>query len=159
MDRDTIREFVYDIGREAEALSRVTQKLLEITRLENKKQAALIPTDMKKVVCEAMKILSSLAEEKSVVLESTLDEDCIILADSDSLHQIIFNLAENAIKYNKKGGRVTVLLFKRDMDVRFIVDDTGVGYPWKICPMFSTDFTGSTSPVPASREAAGSASP
>ncbi len=134
MDRDTIREFVHDIGKEAERLSRVTQKLLEITRLENKKQASLVPTDIKKVVVEALKILLSLAEEKQVTLESSLDEGCVILADSDSLHQIIFNLVENAIKYNKKGGSVNVLLYKKDKNVRFIVDDTGVGIPAESLP-------------------------
>jgi signal transduction histidine kinase len=134
MDRAKIREFVYDIGREAERLSRVTQKLLELTRLENKKQAALVPTDVKRVAGEAMKMLTSLAEERDVALESSLDEGCLILADSDSLHQIIFNLVENAIKYNRRGGRVTVLLYKKEGEVRFIVDDTGVGIPKESLP-------------------------
>ncbi len=134
MDRDTIREFVYDIGKEAERLSRVTQRLLELTRLENKKQVGLVPTDIKKVVGEAMKILGPLAEEKDVLLESTLDDGCVILADSDLLHQIIFNLVENAIKYNNKGGRATVLLYKKEKEVRFIVDDTGVGIPEESLP-------------------------
>ncbi len=129
MDRATIREFVYDIGKEAERLSRVTQRLLELTRLNSRKNIALVPVDVKKVISEAMKILGTLAEGKKVELTGNLDEGCIILADSDLLHQIIFNLTENAIKYNVENGSVTVLLFKKDNEVRFIVDDTGIGMP------------------------------
>jgi signal transduction histidine kinase len=129
MDRATIREFVYDIGKEAERLSRVTPRLLELTRLNSRKNIALVPVDVKKVISEAMKILGTLAEGKKVELTGNLDEGCIILADSDLLHQIIFNLTENAIKYNVENGSVTVLLFKKDNEVRFIVDDTGIGMP------------------------------
>ena len=134
MDRETIRDFVYDIGKEAERLSRVTQRLLELTRLNNRKNLALVPVDLKKVVSEAMKILNTLAVERHVTLTGNLDDSCIILADSDLLHQIIFNLTENAIKYNVENGSVTVLLFKKDREVRFIVDDTGIGMPEESIP-------------------------
>jgi signal transduction histidine kinase len=140
MDRETIRDFVYDIGKEAERLSRVTQRLLELTRLNNRRNIALLPVDVKKVVTEAMKILNTLAVERRVTLTGSLDDNCIILADSDLLHQIIFNLTENAIKYNVENGSVTLLLFKKNKEVRFIVDDTGIGMPEESIPFIFDRF-------------------
>ncbi len=125
----TIREFVYDIGREAERLRRITQHLLELTRLHNADTARQEKVDMARVSEEALKMLRPLAAERGVVLESRLGRECCVLADADDLHQIIFNLVENAIKYNVPQGSVRVLLYRRDQTVRFLVDDTGVGVP------------------------------
>ena len=47
----------------------------------------------------------------------------------DDLHQVIFNLVENAIKYNVPDGRVNLLLYRQGGMVHLIVDDTGVGVP------------------------------
>lgn len=129
IDRATIREFVCDIGREAERLTRVTQKLQELTKIGSAAREQRSEVDVRRVVQEAMKMLRTLAEQKSVELQSSLAEDCLILANPDDLHQVIFNLAENAIKYNVPGGQVNVLLFRRGDSVELLVDDTGVGVP------------------------------
>ena len=129
MERATIREFVYDIGREAERLTRVTQKLQELTRLGAKTSGDAVEVDVRRVAQEALKMLRTFAEQKDVTLESTLADGCRILANADDIHQIIFNLVENAIKYNVVGGSVNVLLYTMDRRVELIVDDTGEGVP------------------------------
>ena len=129
MDKATVREFVYDIGREAERLARVTQQLQELTKLGSKARELREDVDLGKVVSEAMKMLQTLAEQKDVTLDSTLADKCIVRANPDDLHQIIFNLVENAIKYNVAGGRVNLLLFRREDTVQLVVDDTGEGVP------------------------------
>ena len=129
MDGETIREFVSDIGREAERLSRITEKLLDITRLKSPQDERFAPLDMGEVVEQAMKMLRAIAGDKGIQIECKIGEGCNILAVKDDIHQIVFNLVENAIKYNVKNGSVTVLLFVKDDTVRFIVDDTGIGIP------------------------------
>ena len=129
MDRAMIREFVYDIGREAERLTRVTQKLQELTKLGSKARESRDNVDLKHVAQEAMKMLRTYAEQRDVTLSSTLSEDCIIYANSDDIHQVIFNLVENAVKYNRPEGSVNVLLFRREDRVELLVDDTGPGVP------------------------------
>ncbi len=128
MDGETMREFMQDIGSEADRLTRTTEKLMNITRLETPETAGGV-TDMKFVVEKAIRMLETLAADKGVRLDVRLSERCFVKADADDLHQIVFNLVENAIKYNVEKGRVTVLLFKRDRTVRFIVNDTGIGIP------------------------------
>ena len=129
MDRATILEFVGDIGREAERLGRVTQKLLELTRLGSAARETRESVDLKRVCEEALKMLRSLAEEQGIALESRLDEGCRVYANADDLHQVVFNLAENAVKYNVPGGLVRLLLYRKDQTVHLLVDDTGVGVP------------------------------
>ena len=58
-----------------------------------------------------------------------MDKDCAVLTLEDDMYQIIFNLVENAIKYNHDGGQVHVRLQRREDDVVLRVEDTGVGIP------------------------------
>ncbi len=129
MDKATVREFVYDIGREAERLGRVTQQLQELTKLDSKARELREDADLGRVAAEAMKMLLTLAEQKKVTLSSNLAEKCIVRANPDDLHQIIFNLVENAIKYNVPGGNVNMLLYRLGDSVELVVDDTGEGVP------------------------------
>ena len=129
MDKATVREFVYDIGREAERLARVTQQLQELTKLGIKARELREDVDLGKVAAEAMKMLLTLADRKDVTLGSNLAEKCIVRANPDDLHQIIFNLVENAIKYNVPGGKVQMLLYRLGDTVQLVVDDTGEGVP------------------------------
>ena len=129
MDTATMREFVSDIGREAGRLTRITQQLQELTKLGSVRRELREDTDVGRVAEEALKMLRPLAEQRSVSLEHTFARDCVVCANPDDLHQIIFNLVENAIKYNVPGGRVQVLLFRREGMVLLVVDDTGEGVP------------------------------
>lgn len=129
MDAETMREFVADIGSEAERLRRITEKLLTLTRLDEGKQVERTSVDVKKVVESTMHLLAPLAEQWNVTLEKDLGDGCIVYAAEDDIYQVIFNLAENGIKYNLPGGTVSILLYASDDKVHLIVDDTGIGIP------------------------------
>ena len=134
MPPELLRDFAQDIGVEAERLSRTTEKLLELTRLDVQKKVKLGPVDLAEVAENALKMLNVLAAERRVTLERELARGCIVRAEADDLHQVIFNLVENAIKYNVEGGRVTVLLYVREGEVRLHIDDTGIGIPEEDLP-------------------------
>ena len=131
---ELLREFVVDIGQEAERLTRITEKLLELTRLDIKRQEIRNAVDVAQVINESMKMLRTLAENKSVNVECQLGENCVIWANSDDIHQVVFNLVENAIKYNVIGGSVNVFLYTKEEKVNLIIDDTGVGIPAEDLP-------------------------
>jgi len=129
MPEATIREFVGDIGREAARLGRVTQQLQNLAKIGARAEEFRETVDVRAVAEEAMKMLLTLAEQRNVSLTPMLSDGCQILANPDDIHQIIFNLVENAIKYNISGGNVQVLLFEREGKVHIMVDDTGEGVP------------------------------
>ena len=126
---EVIHEFIEDIGLEAERLSRTTDKLMTLTRLDSQIADKLVQVDMKDAVIATLRMLKPLAESMNVSLISDLSDGCYILGTEDSVHQIIFNLIENAIKYNKPNCNVRVGLSTVNKKVVLSVKDRGVGIP------------------------------
>ena len=129
MDPATVKDFVSDIGEETERLTRISEKLLTLTRMDSAVAVAEVPVDVKRVVEKVEHMLTPLADEGEVTVETDLQEDCMVLATEDDLYQIAFNLMENAVKYNLPGGSVTVTLRGAGDLVTLTVEDTGVGIP------------------------------
>jgi signal transduction histidine kinase len=130
MDPETTREFVEDIGNEAERLNRMTSKLLSLTKGE----ADSVITDaeiiqMAPTIQKVAKMLSSIAQETNVRIQLDLQKDSSVLVREDDLYQIAYNLVENGIKYNVPGGTLTIsLLQESDLGI-LKVTDTGMGIP------------------------------
>jgi len=134
IERETVQEFIGDIGLEAERLTRTTGKLMTLTRLDSHIIDELTRVDMKEAVTETLRMLRPLAAGKGLVLRSQLSEGCFIKATEDSIHHIVFNLVENAIKYNKPDGSVYVRLGVEAKTVILTVEDRGVGIPEEDIP-------------------------
>ncbi|MPM14931.1 Adaptive-response sensory-kinase SasA [bioreactor metagenome] len=133
IDTETVRDFVSDIGEEADRLTRISEKLLTLTRLDAGQAPSAVPVDVGAVAEKVCHMLSPLAADRKVAINTTLAPGCIVLASVDDLYQVIFNLLENAIKYNLQGGSVTVTL-ERGGGITIIVEDTGVGIPEEDLP-------------------------
>ena len=129
MDMETIREFVGDIGNEAERLNRMTAKLLSLTKVDSQENTENEIIYMSPTVRRVNRMLSPLAKQANVAIELSLEEDCPVLILEDDLYQVIFNLMENGIKYNQPGGKLTVTLQHRDDNAILMVQDTGMGIP------------------------------
>ncbi len=129
IDAGTMREFVTDIGNEAMRLQRTTEKLLDLSRLDDKVSAPAEPVDLKKVVLDSLTPLRPLAQEKGVALETELEDGCVVLATEDDLFHVVFNLVENAVKYNVPQGSVGIRLQGDERNVSLTVSDTGIGIP------------------------------
>ena len=129
MDAETMREFVEDIGSEAERLNRMTAKLLSLTRVDGQMVSESELIRMAPTIRQVAKMLGPVAEKSGVELELRLEEDSTVLITRDDLYQIVFNLIENGIKYNRPQGRVTVSLRKTTDLSKLTVTDTGMGIP------------------------------
>ena len=134
MDMDTAREFVGDIGNEADRLNRMTQKLLSLTKIEGQQDGDCEIIYMAPTVERVVRMLSGLAEKNGIVINLSLDDDSPILILEDDLYQIAFNLVENGIKYNISGGKLTVSLLRSEDNAVLQVSDTGVGIPPEALP-------------------------
>ncbi len=129
IDMETTREFVEDIGEEAERLTRISERLLMLTRMDAQLEVERIAVDLATVVRKVEHMLRPLAEASGITLESNPVKGCIVDAVADDLYQITFNLIENAIKYNRPEGKVTVSVYREGDEVVLRVEDTGVGIP------------------------------
>ena len=134
MDPAMVRDFVTDIGSEAERLTRITEHLLALTRLDSLPAGESWPVDVSQVAERTIALLQPVADAAGVTVEKTLRPDCQILCTEDDLSQICFNLVENAIKYNYNGGKVFVSVYRDGDQVLLEVGDTGVGIPEEDLP-------------------------
>ena len=129
MDEATTREFVSDIGSEADRLTRLSAKLLELTRLDSTPSEERELVNVESVADRVLRMLIHTAREQSVSLELDCGEGCSILCTADDLYQILFNLVENGVKYNRPNGFVRVLAKHGGRDVTICVEDSGFGIP------------------------------
>ena len=127
IDNDTAREFVSDIGQEAERLSRITEDLLRLTRLDSGVVEKPSRIQVGPVLDRVVRMLRPVADEKAVDVETA--GDGVVVATEGELHQILYNLAENAIKYNRRGGFVRVRVSSGEEITTITVEDNGIGIP------------------------------
>ena len=129
MDPETQREFIGDIGREADRLGRLTQKLLTLTKLDSSVEEEREILDAAPVVRKVVRMLLPLARLRGIGIDTTFEPDCSVMTVEDDLYQIVFNLTENAIKYNRQDGWVGVSVRRAGDQVELRVEDSGAGIP------------------------------
>jgi two-component system phosphate regulon sensor histidine kinase PhoR len=117
------------IAKHAERLSFIVQDLLSLSRIESADlKASLQPVSLKRVCEKVAEIMSEMAQKKSIRLTLDIpDEIPDVPADEPLLEQALLNLADNAIKYTKEGGAVTIKAQLRENEVEVFVADTGIG--------------------------------
>ena len=129
IDPETTREFVADIGKEAERLSRITEDLLRLTRLDSDVLEPAAAVEVLPVLRQVVRMMELIAEERNITITYQAEEGCFVRSTRDELYQIIYNLTDNAVKYDRDGGHVEIRL-KRDRGWAVLtVADDGVGVP------------------------------
>ena len=129
MDLETVREFVGDIGDEAERLNRMTEKLLSMTKAEGAPASESEIIYMTPTIRRVARMLRQSALQAGIDFQLDLEEDCPVLILEDDLYQIVFNLMENGIKYNLSGGTLSVRIRRDGDNAILMVEDTGMGIP------------------------------
>lgn len=126
-------EYVRSIYSSGGLLLDLIGRLLDLSMAEaGHADIRVEPTDIALCLQKARTVLEPLAREAGIMLTLNPGEfdSMQVLADPTRLTQIFINLGSNAIKYNKPGGKVEIMLGRtsqKDMTVRFI--DTGIGIP------------------------------
>ena len=86
------------------------------------------------VLEQVMRMMSLVAQEKGTELTYRAEGTCTMLATRDEIHQIIYNLTDNAVKYTPPGSTVQVSLFREGDQVVLTVEDNGAGIPEEDLP-------------------------
>ena len=131
MDQDTIREFVQDISGEADRLTRMTSKLLNLTALDSRQftPTETEPVNLGECCKKAVRMLGPYAKEMGAEIEQSSEENCCVMAREDDIFQLVLNLAENGVKYSQEGGQVRLIAYSQGSTAILIVEDNGVGIP------------------------------
>lgn len=119
------------IRRAAEQADRLIQDLLDVSRIEaGSLRIHVEPHDLRAMIEAACEVLTPIAREKSVRLHGDVsDELPLVNVDAARVHQIISNIAGNAIKFTPAGGEVAITVEPQDRELVVVISDTGPGLP------------------------------
>ena len=118
-------EFLRLLGEQTERLTQMSKTLLEMSGLQQvarNDQIHLAP-----MIEEIFTDLAPLAEKRGITLEQ--DGDGVMTGSDALIYRLLFNLTENAIKYNRTNGSVRVCVTREDTNIHIYVTDTGCGIP------------------------------
>ena len=123
-----VKEFGEKIYSEASRMSKLVEDIMKISKLESDKAFEKTQLKLKNLVVAIVDSLMIVADKKNVKFKLSLN-DCSISGNYDSIYSLIFNLVDNAIKYNKTNGKITIKLQEVSNNVILSVKDTGIGIP------------------------------
>ena len=125
MEGDTA-ELVRSQAEQLDRLSKLVHTLLEMSNLSSAPRSDRI--ELAPLVDEIITDLAPLASQNDITMEQ--DCDNVVITGSDALiYRLVFNLIENAVKYNRQGGSVSVSVHKENNNAIVCVSDTGCGIP------------------------------
>lgn len=126
-------KYIRNVGSSGSHLLNIVNDLLDVSKVEAGKMVISPgPIDVKPVIHEIQSMMEDLAQKNDVYISFQIQPGInTIEADPSRFKQILINLTSNAIKFNKKGGSVSVRLNKSEDDEWLIgeVQDTGIGIP------------------------------
>ncbi|MGI8770314.1 MAG: ATP-binding protein [Acidobacteriaceae bacterium] len=133
--RPVSREFLTVIQKNASRMSRLTEDLLTLARVESGDFKLRLQTiSARALVEDAMESLMPVVQDAGMMIEQGETADDVVQADPDALQQVFGNLIENATKYGRSGGRIRMGASHSDDRVEFYVQDFGPGIPFEHQP-------------------------
>lgn len=124
-DADTLQT-IKMVTEQNDKLNRMVKTLLDMSELQSVGRDDKIILDA--IVEEVLADLEPLAVEKNIKLIGKC-EDATMIGSDILIYRLVYNLVENAIKYNHPLGQVTVTAYQRNKHVYLSVEDTGSGIP------------------------------
>lgn len=124
-DADTLQT-IKMVTEQNDKLNRMVKTLLDMSELQTVERDDKIILDA--IVEEVLADLEPLAVEKNIKLIGKC-EDATMIGSDILIYRLVYNLVENAIKYNHPLGQVTVTAYQRNKHVYLSVEDTGSGIP------------------------------
>ncbi len=127
-NKENAARFLDVIEIEADRLNVLINDLMELSKIENNQDDNnLTQYDFKDIVRETAELVRFGADKKGVDLILDIPDKLIVYANKDRIKQLLLNLMDNGIKYNKQGGKLFVSAAEADGMLRISVKDTGEG--------------------------------
>jgi two-component system, OmpR family, phosphate regulon sensor histidine kinase PhoR len=132
---ENLREFVEIIRKNASRMSRLTEDLLVLARVESGELKLnfqiLMPQEL---LDDAVQTFQEIAASRGIELSVMNTASSAVWVDRDAIHQVFANLIDNALKYGDQGGKVLVGACETEEGVQFYVRDFGGGIPSEHLP-------------------------
>jgi two-component system phosphate regulon sensor histidine kinase PhoR len=127
-DTENKYRFVEKLHKHAARMSELVADISDLSAIESGAVKLNIESlKLRAVVCDVIALLEARRTDAGVGLSVDIDDQLVVAADRTRLVQILFNLIDNAVKFNQPGGSVKVSAVRSDHTVAVEVQDTGVG--------------------------------
>jgi signal transduction histidine kinase len=128
---DRIEDYTTPIERSLQRIQgmrNLIMDLLDFTKIRlERKEEKIQEIDLAKLASIAVVTVQPFAIQMDVTINLDLRSDVIIMADPDDMEIVFNNLISNAVKYNKPGGKVDIIIDSSEKDAILIFSDTGIG--------------------------------
>ena len=124
-------KFIGNIKKESLRLVALINDIIHLSELDEIEKVSFEKVDLAEVISETISLLTSSASKRNVTLHfENIIGNGIVQGVPSYIQEIVYNLIDNAIRYNKDGGKVFVSLEKfKNGKLEFSVKDTGIGIP------------------------------
>lgn len=129
VSQEIYREFMTDISSEIDRENNIIEDLLILTKMDNGEKFHLTNVSLKLLLEKIVKSVQPIAENKGVSLEYGEMPSLYADVDERKISMAITNIVENAIKYNKENGMVTISLYQWEQKNCIRISDMGIGIP------------------------------
>ena len=127
---DKVQEFSRDIQKECTRLTNLVEDIIDLSRLEEGGgDMEWEAVDLYTLCDDVVQSLKTVAKRQDITLHLE-GENCSVRGVHQVLYEMVYNLCDNAIKYNRPHGRVTVTVGQREGRAGITVADTGIGIPF-----------------------------
>lgn len=129
---EDVKPFAHTIRKQALRLVSLAEDIIQLSQLEETENEIVFEevnlTAVAKICIEALEMN---AQMKGVTLSLDADDECYIKGNASIIEEMIYNLCDNAIRYNKENGKVNISVSQNDSSALLTVADTGIGIPLK----------------------------
>ncbi|MDD4899324.1 MAG: ATP-binding protein [Candidatus Omnitrophica bacterium] len=134
-DKENSRHFLEIIRDHANRLDSLTQDLLILSSAESKEaQLDLSSIDLKELADKVLLGFKAQLKKKDISIRNEIPAGLTVQADSDKIEQVLTNLIDNAIKFNREKGWVRIYSEETHSKIKVGVEDSGFGIPEKDLP-------------------------
>jgi two-component system phosphate regulon sensor histidine kinase PhoR len=130
-------QFVQVIKRHTDRLAKIVEDLLTLSKIESREfQLAIEPCSLSDLIGEVLDVIREPAKKKKISLSyDRLASPLFVLGDRHYLEQVFVNLLDNAIKYGREGGRITISTAEKSpTEIEISIQDDGIGIPKEDLP-------------------------
>jgi two-component system, OmpR family, phosphate regulon sensor histidine kinase PhoR len=120
--------FLQALHKHAERMTELISDISDLSAIESGQvRLCLEPVRLCRLVSDVVTALESRRGDANVAFKTSIPDGLLVLADRTRLEQILYNLIDNAAKFNRPGGSVNVMAETEDGKVMISVEDTGAG--------------------------------
>lgn len=127
-DKD-VKDYARDIYNESQRLMNLVHDIIRLSQLDESKEKSFEDVRLSEIVQSTISILKQKSDERNIAVEFNCENESLIKGNPALLSELVYNIVENAIRYNKDNGRVDISLHSDKNGSYLVVKDTGKGIP------------------------------